>query len=168
MGYAVKDQKRVLSEKTVQKIDLSVLDESSPEQHQIKLLFICGIFFGFWGNEEHVNLEVWHFNCGTFDDGHKWAGIDWLGIEFITDKTHKLSINKSYVRSAEDTNIRLPAMDSSENETSLDPGGCIQRFLDKLAPGQMRIYCKVVPEKHRGKDKKKLFYGANHWVKIRF
>ena len=36
-----------------------------------------------------------------------------------------------------------------------DFGGSIKRFLEKLAPGQTRIYCKVVPEDLRAVDKRR-------------
>ena len=43
-------------------------------------------------------------------------------------------------------------MDDDPNST--DFGGSIQRYLTKLAPGQTRLYCKVVPEQFRAVDKK--------------
>ena len=43
-GYAVKDAKCTMSHDDINKIDLTVFDENDPEQHIIKLLFICGIF----------------------------------------------------------------------------------------------------------------------------
>ena len=49
-----------------------------------------------------------------------------------------------------------------DDPASADFGGSIKRFLTKLAPGQTRFYCKVVPEEHRAVDKKgnyQVFYG---------
>ena len=42
-----------------------------------------------------------------------------------------------------------------------DPSGCIERFLNKLPPGQTRIYCKVIPERLQMKGDKRLFYPQN-------
>ena len=57
---------------------------------------------------------------------------------------------------------------SDDNDpTSSDFGGSIKRFLEKLAPGQTRIYCKAIPEDLRSVDKSgnsKFFY-ANQPVR---
>ena len=52
--------------------------------------------------------------------------------------------------------MKLPVM--NDDPTSSDPCGCIKRFLDKMTPGQERIYCKVVPQQQRKKGEAKLFY----------
>ena len=139
-----------MSESDAEKIDLSLLDKNVPEQDQIKLLFICGIFFGFRGNTEHTFLECRRFTRGEFPVGHKFAGYPWFGIDFMLDKTHKLSVHKPYVRSINDTLMKLPVM--SNDPKSLDPGSSIERFLQKLSPGQTRIYCKVIPDKYKKSD----------------
>ena len=53
-----------------------------------------------------------------------------------------------------------------DDPTSSDFGGSIKRFLEKLAPGQTRIYCKVIPEDLRCVDKsgKSEFFYANQPV----
>ena len=55
--------------------------------------------------------------------------------------------------------MKLPVMNNDPK--SSDPGGCIKRFLAKLAPGQTRIYCKVVPKHLREKRNDNFFYPSN-------
>ena len=155
-GYAVKDAKCTMSHDDINKIDLTVFDENDPEQHIIKLLFICGIFFGFRGESEHTGLECRRLTSGVFPVGHKWAGCQWFGIDFLIDKSNKLSIHRPYVRSIEDTQMKVPVIGNDPKAT--DPGGCIKRFLEKLSPGQTRLYCKVVPKEYRRTGEDRLFY----------
>ena len=143
----------------MKKIDLSVFDEDIPEHHIMKLLFVCGIFFGFRGNEEHTFLQVRHFIKGEYPKGHTFKGKTWYGIDCITDKTHKLSKNTPYVRSIKDTMMRLPLI--CDKPKSTDGAGVIKRFLNKLSPGQIRIYCKIVPEKNRKLGDSRLFYSSS-------
>ena len=145
----------------INKIDLTIFDENDPEEHMIKLLFICGIFFGFRGSEEHVKMECRRLTSGVFPVGHKWAGYTWYGIDFIIDKSNHLSIYKPYVRSIDDTLMKLPVM--GNDPTSTDPGGTLQRFLAKLSPGQTRLYCKVVPKNIDKEVKKGYITLINPW-----
>ena len=94
---------------------------------------------------------------GTFPTGHKWAGCQWFGIDFLIDKSNKLSIHKPYVRSIDDTMMKVPVMGNDPKAT--DPGGCIKIFLAKLSRGQDRLYCKVVPPRYRKRGEDRLFYG---------
>ena len=158
-GYAVKDSKCTMSHDDINKIDLSLLDEDNPEEHIIKMLFICGIFFGFRGEVEHTMLEVRRITSGVFPEGHKWAGIQWFGIDFIIDKSNHLSIHKPYVRSIEDTQMKVPVI--GDDPKMSDPGGCIKRFLDKLAPGQLRLYCRVLSKKSRSKEGETRLFSPN-------
>ena len=150
MGYGKLDASKRLDEREKEKIDLSCFDEKDARQHQMKLLFGCGIYFGFRGKDEHVFLETNNITHGTFPSNHPFSGHEWYGVENITDKTHKLSIHKDRVRDTKNC-MRVPIMD--DDPTSSDFGGCIKRFLEKLAPGQTRIYCKVVPENVQSVDK---------------
>ena len=146
VGYAKKDQSKRLDESDQEKIDLSKFDEQDPRQHQMKLLFGCGIHFGFRGSKEHVFLETSNMTHGTFTSGHPFAGCDWYGVEGLLDKTHKLSVHKDHVRSNENF-MRTPLV--NEDPTSSDFGGCIKRYLEKMSPGQLRMYCKVIPADQR-------------------
>ena len=79
VGYAKKDQSKRLDESDQEKIDLAKFDEQDPRQHQMKLLFGCGIHFGFCGSKEHVFLETSNITHGTFLSGHPFAGL--IGTE---------------------------------------------------------------------------------------
>ena len=130
-------------------IDLSKFDENDPREHQMKLLVGCGLYYGFRGQVEHTNLEVSNFTHGSFPSNHPFSGYDYFGIDGLLDKTHQLSLYKDRVRDTKDC-MRVPIMDN--DPTSSDFGGCIKRYLDKLAPGQTRIYCKVKDgTDHKGK-----------------
>ena len=142
-------------------IDLSMFNEDDPREHQMKLLFGCGIMFGFRGSDEHTNLEVRNITRGDFASGHPYAGYEYYGIEGLTDKTLKLTSFNSHVRDNTDY-MRLPVMD--DDPTSSDLPGSFKRFLTKLAPGQIRIYCKVLPPSLRSKDgpyENQFFYPNN-------
>ena len=79
MGYAIKDATHKLTEENVNKIDLSVFDESIPEQHQMKMLMISGCFLGLRGSSEHTYLATRHSLRGENDIGYKLA--EKLGTE---------------------------------------------------------------------------------------
>lgn len=143
------------------KIDISIFDENDPQEHQMKILYGCGINFGLRGNDEHTSLEVRHIVHGYFDLSHPCAGYEYYGLDGLTDKTHKLDVNNDHVRENSDY-MRLPVLD--DNPWSSCLAGSIKRFLTKLAPGQTRIYCKVVPKELRensGPYQGKYFYPNN-------
>ena len=126
----------------------------------MKLLFGCGIHFGFRGSNEHVNLETSNMTHGSFPSEHPFSGCDWYGVEGLQDKTHKLSVHKDHVRSNVNF-MRTPLV--NDDPTSADFGGCIKRYLEKLSPGQIRMYCKVIPEEQRSanNDGESLLFYAN-------
>ena len=142
VGYAKKDQSKRLDESDQEKIDLAKFDEQDPRQHQMKLLFGCGIHFGFRGSKEHVFLETSNITHGTFPSGHPFAGCDWYGVEGLLDKTHKLSVHKDHVRN-NDNFMRTPLV--NEDPTSSDFGGCIKRYLEKCLPGNFGCIVKSSP-----------------------
>ena len=51
----------------------------------------------------------------------------------------------------------------NDDPTSSDFGGCIKRYLEKMSPGQICMYCKVIPEEQRStnKDRELLMFYAN-------
>ena len=149
VGYAKKDVNKRLDQSEQELIDLSKFDENDPRQHQMKFLFGCGTQFGLRGSTEHVFLEVSNMTHGSFPSNHPFSGCDWYGIEGLQDKTHKLSVHKDHVRDNENF-MRTPCV--NDDPTSSDFGGCIKRFLQKLSPGQTRIYCKVIPDEMRAVD----------------
>ena len=153
------------------RLDISVFNEDNPTEHQMKLLYGCGIMYGLRGSNEHTELEVRNIIRGVFTEEHPCTGMEYYGIEGLVDKTHKLDINNDHVRENSD-HMRLPVMDNDPTSACLS--GSIKRFLDKLAPGQTRIYCKVVPEHVRntpGKFHGQFFYpnsplGRNTILKV--
>ena len=146
VGYAKKDENKRLDQSEQEMIDLSKFNESDARQHQMKLLFGCGIYFGFRGSTEHVTLEVSNMTHGSFPSTHPFSGCDWYGVEGLQDKTHKLSVYKDHVRDSENF-MRTPCVNN--DPMSSDFGGCIKRYLEKLSPGQTRMYCKVIPDEMR-------------------
>ena len=107
----------------------------------MKMLFGCGVLFGFRGSAEHTFLATRNVYHGDFPSHHPFKGYSWYGIDGLTDKSHKLSVNTDYVRNTKDC-MRVPIM--NDDPTSDDMGGCIGRYLEKLAPGQTRLYCQTV------------------------
>ena len=97
---------------------------------------------------------------GSFPRGHPFFGCDWYGVDGLLDKTHKLSVHKDHVRDNENF-MRTPLV--NEDPTSSDFGGCIKRYLEKMSPGQIRMYCKVIPVEQRAinADGETLLYYAN-------
>ena len=159
-GYGKKDPNRRLEETEAEKIDLSKFDESDPRQHQMKIAFGCGIKFGFRGISEHTFLEISNITHGEFPSHHPFSGYEYYGIDNIQDKQCRLSVNQDHVRDTKD-HMRIPVMDN--DPCSEDFGGSIKRYLNKLAPGQTRFYCKVIPDNLRQVDLSdgttQVFYG---------
>ena len=75
-GYAKKDTAKRLDEAQQELIDLSKFDENDPRRHQMKILFGCGIYYGFRGSNEHIFLEIANITHGTFSSKHPFAGCD--------------------------------------------------------------------------------------------
>ena len=105
---------------------------------------------------------------GVFTQDHPCTGMEHYGIEGLTDKAHKLDVNNDHVRENSEY-IRLQVMDSDPWSACLS--GSFKRFLDKLAPGQIRIYCKIVPEHVRnspGKHQGQFLMPISPWVEMLF
>jgi hypothetical protein len=123
------------------KVLLSKFDESIPEQHQMKCLVGCGVYFGFRGVEEHAQLLVEQIVQGVFEPGHKYAGKPYVGIGHIkTDKKRKLTVNTSYLRDAKNI-MRIPIVDDYDDPTSNCFASSLLRMLKKAGKGQKRFYC---------------------------
>ena len=113
----------------------------------MKLLMGYGVTQGFRGSKEHVFLQVNNIIHGVFEDEHEFAGYQYYGVDGILDKTTILSTNNAYVRDSTKDHMRLPVQDDDPFSSCL--AGSTKRFLCKLSPGQIRIYCKVVPKNLR-------------------
>jgi len=84
-----------------------------------------------------------------------------LRLDGLTDKTHKLNVHNDHVRENSEY-MRLPVLNDDPRSDCL--AGSIKRFLQKMAPGQTRIYCKVVPSELRdnsGPYQGQIFYPNN-------
>lgn len=140
---------------------MSMFNEETPGEHLMELFYGCGKNYRFCGSDEHTELEVWNIIYGVFTQDHPCTGMEYYGIEGLTNKTHKLDINNVHVREISE-HVRLAVIDN--NPWSACLSGTFIRFLDKLAPGQTRIYCKIVPEHvHHspGKHQEQFFYTNN-------
>jgi hypothetical protein len=134
-------KKNKVAVEDLHKVLLSKFDESIPEQHQMKCLVGCGVYFGFRGVEEHVQLLVEQIVQGVFEPGHKYAGKTYVGIGHLTtDKKRKLTVNTSYLRDTKNI-MRIPIVDDYDDPTSDCFASSLLRMLKKAGKGQRRFYC---------------------------
>ena len=61
-------------------VDLSVFDENDPTQFQMKVLVAHGMNFGFRGAKEHAYHRADYLYKGTFEVGHKLAGLPFMHL----------------------------------------------------------------------------------------
>ena len=116
----------------------------------MKLMFGFGIYAAFRGIREHQYLSPSHVKLCSFPLNHPLpdlAGTEYIAVTCLPDeKTNKLSVNNSYVRDTSDL-LKIPV----DHNDPKNFGACVIRFLGKLAPGQVRMYCKVADAAHRAK-----------------
>ena len=102
------DNRKRLNEADMQLVkDLSVFNESGPEQYMMKVLFSCGCIFGFCGSKEHTSMEVNKIEHNTFPTGYPWARFEYYGITGMFDKTHQISVNNPHPRNTKQI-MRIP------------------------------------------------------------
>lgn len=118
-------------------IDLSLFNESVPEEHQMKHLMGYSVMQGFWGNKEYVFLQVNNIINGVFKDKHEFTRQEFYGVDGILDKATTLSTNNTYVREITKDHMRLPVQDDDPSSSCLV--GSTKRFLDKLSLSQIRM-----------------------------
>ena len=113
----------------------------------MKMLFGFGTFTAFHGFKEHHALCVPNITHSTylmnFED-QELAGLKYIGVSTIgnSDKTHRVSVHNNYTRDT--TNVfRFPITNEPSNF-----GASIVRFLKKLEPGTVKMYCKVALPTH--------------------
>ena len=94
----------------------------------MKILFGCGLYFGFRGRSEHQDLEKEHIGTGTFQKDHAYGGLPYVSVRVMNDKTNRITLHNSYLR---DTGklMRIPVLD--DNATSSCFGGSLLRYLKK-------------------------------------
>jgi hypothetical protein len=117
-----------LSETDAQKVCISAFDEDDPKQHTMKILFGCGVYFGFRGRLEHHALEKAHIGVGTFEKGYRFEDMQYVGVRVIDDKTNRITLHNPYSR---DTGklMRMPILD--KDPTSSYFGGSLLRYIEK-------------------------------------
>jgi hypothetical protein len=141
-----------LSETDAQKVCISAFDEDDPKQHTMKILFGCGVYFGFRGRLEHHALEKAHIGVGTFEKGHRFEDMQYVGVRVINDKTNRITLHNPYSR---DTGklMRMPILD--KDPTSSCFGGSLLRYIEKMNPNQKWLHCRGVLESCRALQHKK-------------
>ena len=135
LGYARPNKKRRLDEDSMALVKLAKFDENIPVQHQMKILFGCGIYLGMRGNSEHTDLLVTNLEKGKFPVGHPWANHEYVCIKYTIDKTHKLNLHNTTSRD-NSKYMRLPIVEGDPENLAAS----IVRYLAKLAPSQKRFY----------------------------
>ena len=111
----------------------------------MKLLFATGVTGG-WRGEEHVKAETSHISHGTFPENTPLENYRWYSISIQQDKTCSLSVFQSHPR--EDTySTKWPVLGLGKN--SDDMGGCLERYLDKMGPGQYKLYCRPMTKEKK-------------------
>ena len=93
---------------------------------------------------EYVILEVSQITHGIFEEGHPLAGIKWYGLSRISDKMMVLSATNNHLR-CDDDFMRSPLIPGDMKCL----GGIIESYLPKVAPGQVRLFCRVFTEVQR-------------------
>lgn len=129
-----------MSASDAEKIDLSKFDESDPYQHMMKILFGCGVFCMFRG-KEHAAFNRNQVKFGNYPRSFEYpnlAGHPFVSIDNLLDKTCRLTVNNNYARSTAEF-LRFPIIPHSP----ADFGASLQRFIEKMAPNQTRMYCRV-------------------------
>lgn len=111
----------------------------------MKIMFGCGVFCMFRGRE-HVSFVITQVKFGNYPRSFAHAalaGFPYVAIANLLDKTHRLTVNNSYARDTTDF-LRFPI---NEDDPS-DFGGSLKRFVQKLGPGQVRMYCRPASEEY--------------------
>lgn len=121
-GYGKPNRMRCLSEAHIDKISLAIFNKDDPCQHIMKILFGSGAKLGFRG-QAYVKLLLAHLRLGVFEEGHLWAGYQWIGFAGFTGKTKKPTLSNPHVREDEEF-MRVPVIPG--DPTNL--GACIQCF----------------------------------------
>ena len=107
----------------------------------MKILFGCGLYFGFRGRSEHQDLEKEHIGTGTFQKDHAYGGLPYVSVRVMNDKTNRITLHNSYLR---DTGklMRIPVLD--DNPTSSCFGGSLLRYLKKMNNDQRFVHCRSI------------------------
>jgi hypothetical protein len=133
-----------LSENEQVKISLSLFDENIPRQHQQKVLFSLGAYYGLRGGGEPVTICLNNIKQDYFGPSHPLAGEMYVHLLKLTDKAHTLSQHTDYVRDTSETH-RLPVRDFFD-PTSGCPAGTLLRLAEKQPEGCVKLFNHVKGE----------------------
>ena len=86
--------------------------------------------------------------CGTYPENFEnsdLAGCHWIAIDTLPrDKTSKITVNNSYASNMSNL-MCFHIIDSDPNNF----GGALDRLVNKMSPGQERVYCKPASDSYR-------------------
>ncbi len=142
-SYGNRSDKTHLSAADAERIDLARFDEQDPWQHMMKMMFGCGTLCMF-RSKEHAFFMVHQVKFGHYPhlfEHPGLAGHPYVTIDNLTDKSHQVSVNNNHARQCSEF-LRFPINPSDPG----DFGACVQRYMNKLSPGQTRMYCKPASE----------------------
>ena len=60
------NRKRIKEDEEEKLLKLEIFDKNDPLQFMMKILFICGTYFGLRGGKEHTDLMVDNFHTSFF------------------------------------------------------------------------------------------------------
>ena len=129
----------------VEKIDLSRFNEGVLKEHMMKIMFGCGLYAAFRGSKEHVFFAHSMVSFGQYPLEFEMQELQGKRFVYIsnmpTDKTHTLSVTNSYTHDMGSL-LRFPIVP----EDPADFGASLERYVRKMAPGQLRMYCREAPQ----------------------
>lgn len=113
--------------------------EDDPKWFTIKVLFICGLCFGFRGSSEHTDLKVDYLKTGWYPQGHSYFGYRWVGFGQMPSKTNKLSFTSDYL--TKDSHCRIPIFDM---QSKRDRGASLLSYTFKMHTSQVRFHTQAI------------------------
>ena len=128
-----------MSEEDIEKIDLSIFDETNLPEHQMKIAVGLGSFIGWRGNNEQVKMTKDMITSGYFPDDHPlFPGVEWWGPGHLNeDKCQKLGLHFTHVQIVKDFG-KFPVLSDGKNGgVSKDIGGAIKRMYEKIPDSKM-------------------------------
>ena len=108
------------------------------KEHQKKLWCLIALATGTRGMEQHL-LEVQHIERDVCPPGHPKEGMVFYCLVGLDHKRGKLSTTSVYA----DDDDSMKMLRYCNRKDGLCAASCLERYLVKLAPGQLRLYCRV-------------------------
>jgi hypothetical protein len=143
--YGNRSDNTHLSAEDAERIDLSIFDEADPWQHMMKIMFGCGIYCMF-RSKEHAFFNVNQVKFGHYPRTYEYPGLagqPYVSINNLTDKSHRITVNNNHARQTSEF-LRF----SINRDDPADWGASTERYMQKLAPGQTRMYCKPASQSY--------------------